>query len=300
MGLVGGSVGVSHTLIHAPLYTVQATRYLAAAVLLWSLAKSVKQPIVRPRGREWAWLAGVAATGLVVFNVAIVRGVAHAEPAVIAVAVACVPIVLGLIGPLLEGRTPAGRIVLAGFVVTAGGVLVLGAGETDAQGIGWAVLALACEAGFTLLAVPVLPRHGAVGVSVHSVWLGAAMFSVLAVADEGVTAVRGLTASDWAAIGYLAVLVTAVAFVLWYSAVSALGAGRAGLLTGIAPVSAALSGVLVGADAPDALLWVGIGIVVSGLVLGLRPRAERAVTNAATASYPEACPLQPAGIRQTA
>jgi drug/metabolite transporter (DMT)-like permease len=107
-------------------------------------------------------------------------------------------------------------------------------------------------------------------------------------------------ASDWAAIGYLAVLVTAVAFVLWYSAVLALGAGRAGLLTGIAPVSAALSGVLVGADAPDALLWVGIGTVVFGLVLGRRPRAERAVTNAATASYPQACPLQPAGIRQTA
>src|SRR5206468_2729557 len=84
-----------------------------------------------------------------------------------------------------------------------------------------------CEAGFTLLAVPVLDRIGAWGVSVHSVWLGAAMFGVLAVASDGVGAVHELTGVDWLAIAYLAVLVTAVAFVLWYSAVSTLGAGRA-------------------------------------------------------------------------
>ena len=40
----------------------------------------------------------------------------------------------------------------------------------------------------------------------------------------------------------LAIGVTAVAFILWYSCVAALGAGRAGLLTGIAPVAAAMIG----------------------------------------------------------
>jgi drug/metabolite transporter (DMT)-like permease len=276
MALVGGSVGVSHTLVAAPLFTAQAVRYAAAVLVLFALAKVARVPIVWPRGREWLWLTGIAATGLVLFNVAIVRGVAHAEPAVIAVAVACVPILLGIIGPLLERRTPRRQILLAAVVVTAGSALVEGTGRTDAAGIWWAAVALLCEAAFTLLAVPVLGRHGAWGVSLHSVWIGAAMLVVLSAVTEETGALGALTAADWAAVAYLAILVTAVAFILWYSTVASFGAGRVGLLTGIAPVSAALIGIATGSRAPSALVWTGILVVVCGLAAGLWSRAEAA------------------------
>lgn len=272
MILVGGSVGVSHVLVTAPLFTAQAIRYAAAILVLWSLARLAHVPIVRPRGGEWLWLAGIAATGLVLFNVAIVRGVAHAEPAAIAVAVACVPILLGVVGPLLERQTPRRRILLAAVVVTAGSVLVEGVGRTDAAGVGWAVIALLCEFAFTMLAIPVLSRHGAWGVSLHSVWMGTVMLVGLAVATEGTGAVTLLTAADWAAMAYLAIMVTAAAFVLWYSTVVSLGAGRAGLLTGIAPVSAAVAGILAGSNAPSLYVWIGILVVIVGLTIGLWSR----------------------------
>jgi hypothetical protein len=82
-------------------------------------------------------------------------------------------------------------------VVTIGSGLVEGAGRTDAAGVAWALVALCCEAAFTLLAVPVLARHGAWGVSVHSVWMGAVMLAVLGLAAEGTGAVAELTAADW-------------------------------------------------------------------------------------------------------
>ena len=276
MTLVGSSVGISRTLIHAPLFAAQAIRYAAAVLILLALARSTRAPVMRPRGREWLWLAGIAATGLVLFNVAIVRGVAHAEPAVIAVAVACVPVLLGIAGPLLERQAPRRKVVLAALVVTAGSVLVEGTGRTDAAGIAWAAVALACEAAFTLLAVPVLPRHGAWGVSVHSAWLGTIMLIVLSVVTEGPAAVTRLTAADWAAMGYLAVMVTAVAFLLWYSTVVALGAGRAGLLTGIAPVAAAVTGIVAGTQVPGPLVWLGMLVVICGLVAGLWTAPARA------------------------
>lgn len=269
MVLVGGSVGVSRTLVHAPLFTAQAIRYGAAFLLLAAMARPMRAVIVRPQGREWCYLAGIASTGLVLFNIAIVRGDADAEPAVIAVAVACVPVLLGVAGPLLEGRRPRAHILLAALVVTDGCVLVAGSGGTSAAGLAWALLTLACESAFTLLAVPVLPRLGAWGVSVHSVWIGAVMFTVLAAVTEGPAAVTTLTAAGWAAVAYLAVLVTAVAFVLWYSAVSALGPGRAGLLAGIAPVSAALTGILAGSRVPGPQVWAGILVVTAGLAAGL-------------------------------
>lgn len=271
MMLVGGSVGVSHALVDAPLFTAQAIRYAAATLLLYAVARWSRASIARPRGVEWVWLAGIAATGLALFNVAIVRGVAHAEPAVIAVAVACVPILIGLIGPLLERQRPRATILVAALVVTVGGVLVQGAGRTDAAGVGWAAVTLLCEAAFTVLAVPVLRRHGAWGVSLHAVWIASIMLGVLGVTTEGPTAPARFTAADWAAMAYLAVMVTAVAFVCWYSSVSALGAARAGLLTGIAPISAALTGIVTVGQVPAPLVWLGMLVVICGLAGGFRP-----------------------------
>lgn len=68
--------------------------------------------------------------------------------------------------------------------------------------------------------------------------------------------------------------VTAVAFVLWYSSVRRLGAAVAGLLTGVAPVAAAATGVALGEPGPRSLVWVGIAVVAIGLALGL-PASRR-------------------------
>ncbi len=291
MALVGSSVTVSRALVDAPLFATQAVRYAAAALLLFAMARAARVPVHRPRGREWLWLAGIAATGLVLFNGAVVRGVAHAEPAVIAVAVASVPILLGLIGPFLEGRRPSRRVLLAAPVVVAGAVLVEGAGRTDAAGVGWAALALGCEAAFTLLAVPVLRRHGPWGVSVHAVWLGALMLAGLTVAFESPTAVLSLGPGQWAAAGYLAVMVTAVAFLLWYRTLAAVGAGRAGLLTGIAPLAAAGAGVLAGGAVPGPAVWLGLLVVIAGLAAGLRP--DRTPRSGARSPRSDRAPASP-------
>ena len=277
MVLVGSSVAISGTLTTAPLLTAQAIRYSPAAIVLVVLARSLHVPITAPRGCEWLWLTGIAATGLLLFNIAVVRGVAHAQPAMIAVAVACAPVVLGVLGPLLQGHRPQRHIVLAATVVTAGAVLVEGSGRGDAAGIAWAVVALACEAAFTLLAVPVLGRHGPWGVSVHSVWLGAAMFALLAALTEGPAAAARLSVANLGAVAYLALLVTVAAFILWYSTVAALGPARVGLLTGIAPVSAALTGMVAGSRSPSGLMWAGIAVVLVGLGAGLRSRASSEV-----------------------
>ncbi|MFD5144473.1 DMT family transporter [Streptomyces sp. NPDC058401] len=294
MVLVGSSVTVSRSLVDAPLFGVQAVRYTMAALLLFGLARLARVRITAPRGREWLWLAGVAATGLVLFNVAVVRGVAHAEPAVIAVAVACVPVLFGVVGPLMEGRTPSRRVLLAAPVVVAGAVLVEGTGRTDAAGIGWAALALGCEAGFTLLAVPVLKRHGAWGVSLHAVWMGAVMLVVLTVCVEGPADLGTVSPRQWAAAGYLAVMVTAVAFLLWYRTVAAVGSGRAGLLTGVAPLAAAGAGAVTGGGLPGPAVWLGLAVVVAGLAAGLRP--ERAPV----APVASAAPVAPDPARANA
>jgi drug/metabolite transporter (DMT)-like permease len=276
MVFVGGSVAVSGVLSGSPLFTAQAVRYTAACLLLLAAARLTGQRLVLPSGAEWVWLLGVAATGLVVFNLALVEGSRHAEPAVLGVAVACVPLVLAVAAPLMDGGRPSPVVLLAALIVTCGAALVQGVGRSDLAGLAWAAVVLGCEAGFTLLAVPVLWRHGPWGVSVHSTWLAAVVFAGIGVVHEGPSAASRLNGQDLLAVGYLAVAVTAVAFVLWYSSIQRLGAAVAGLLTGVAPVAAAAAGVALGGPAPRPLVWVGIAFVTSGLALGLpagrRPR----------------------------
>ncbi len=266
MAIVGGSVAVSRALVHAPLFAAQGIRYTIAAALLFAVGR---RRVRRPRGREWAWLAAVALSGLVLFNIAVVRGVQHASPAAIGVAVALVPMALAVVGAMLEGRRPRQRVLAAAMVVTAGSCLVEGFGHASVEGALWAALVLCCEAGFTLLALPVLPGQGSWGVSLHATWMGAAAYVVLALSFEGAGAFESLTAPQWGAVLFLAVMVTAVAFVLWYTAVSSLGPDRAGLLTGVVPASAALLGVATGAAWPAMLAWVGIAVVGGGLTFGL-------------------------------
>ncbi|GGR55084.1 membrane protein [Nocardioides luteus] len=272
MACVGSSVAVSTAITDAPLFTLQSVRYAVAAALLLVVARVTGWRVPSPRRREWLWLAGVAGAGLVLFNVGVVRGVAHAEPAVIGVAVAAVPMLLAIVPAVATRILPARGVVIGATVVTAGAVLVEGFGRTDAAGIGYALLVLVCEAGFTLLAVPVLSRLGAFGVSFHSVWMATAGMAVVGVATEGPAAVTTLGTTDLLAALHLAAVVTTLAFLLWFTAVDRLGSGRAGLLTGVVPVSAAALGVPLDGVVPGPMVWLGTAVVAAGLVIGLSER----------------------------
>ncbi|OIJ25440.1 DMT family transporter [Nocardioides luteus] len=277
MVCVGSSVAVSAAITDAPLFTLQTVRYALAALLLLVVARVTGWQVPRPRGREWLWLAGVATAGLVLFNIGVVRGVAHAEPAVIGVAVAAVPMLLAVVPAIATRTLPARAVIVGAMVVTAGAVLVEGFGRTDAAGVGYALLVLVCEAGFTLLAVPVLPRLGAFGVSFHSVWMATAGMAVIGVATEGPAAVTTLDAVDLLAALHLAAVVTTLAFLLWFTAVRRLGSGRAGLLTGVVPVAAAGLGVPLHGIVPGPMVWLGTAVVALGLVIGLQEPPSRRV-----------------------
>ncbi len=290
MVLVGGSVAVSSTLSETHLFTAQAVRYAIACLLLVGFGRLTGRRLTMPRGAEWLWLIGVAATGLLVFNMALVHGARHAEPAVIGVAVACVPLVLAVIGPLQEGNRPTPVVLAGALLVTVGAVMVLGLGRSDAVGLGWAVVVLACEAGFTLLAIPVLRRHGPWGVSVHATWIATVAFAAVGVVKERPVAVTQLRGSEWLAVGYLAVGVTAVAFVLWYTCVRSLGASRAGLLTGVVPIAAAAVGVVLGGPMPTLVVWAGIAVVAAGLIIGMAGGASTSGADGSAAGTSEDVP----------
>jgi drug/metabolite transporter (DMT)-like permease len=138
--------------------------------------------------------------------------------------------------------------------------------------MGLALIAL--EAGFTLVAAPVLPRIGAWSYSAATCAVAAVIFLALGLITDpfSITALAG-PAPVLAAV-YLGAVATSTSFVLWFSCVQRIGAGVAGLTAGTAAPSAALVGTLVGIPAAGWPAWLGMVTIIAGLLIGLPKRAD--------------------------
>jgi drug/metabolite transporter (DMT)-like permease len=104
---------------------------------------------------------------------------------------------------------------------------------------------------------------------------------------DGTGLLRMPTAAEAAALLYLATVVSAGAFLLWYDALPRLGADRAGLFAGLVPVGAIATTVLLGLGAPTATELGGAALVIAGLLVGLAPSRPR---TAAASPAPAATP----------
>jgi len=267
LALVGSLVAASDLVEGYPLAPGQALRYCVAGLALLAVARG-RLPRLQPR--ELAGLIALSATGLVLFNLFVIEGVRETDPATIGVIVGCVPVVLAFAGPLLERRQVTGRVVAAAVVVAAGAAGVQWAGGgISATGLLLALGALACEAAFSLLALPHLARLGPLAVSAYACLFAVPMLAVWSLVAEGPTLPLPDT-EQAAALAYLALGVTTFGFMCWYSAVGLLGVERAGLFSGVLPISAlAVSAALGLAEiTPERLL--AVAVVAGGVTLGVR------------------------------
>ncbi|MCB7138182.1 DMT family transporter [Cellulosimicrobium marinum] len=273
MLVVGASFVASATVAQFPLLGGQAVRYAVAAAVLVGVLVVRRVPWVVPTARQTGRLAALAATGLVAFSVLVVRGADHADPSLVGAVVGATPLVLLLAGALRERRLTV-RATGAALAVLVGVVLVEGPGAVDPLGLALAVGALACEVCFSLLAVPLLPVLGPLRVSAYACVLAVPQLVLAGLVLPGPFLVSP-TRAELVALAYLAVVVTAVAFLLWYSGLAVLGPGRAGLFAGLMPVGALAASVLLGVEDATPHAVAGVLAVGLGLLAGLRPARSR-------------------------
>jgi drug/metabolite transporter (DMT)-like permease len=271
MAIVGSSFAVLDTLRAYPQSGGQAVRYAVGALVLVLVAGG---RLPRPTTRQIVRLALLAATGLAAFNLLVLAAEASMDPASVGVIVAAVPVLLALAGPLQEGRRPERTVVAAAAMVAAGAAAVQGlGGEITAAGLAAALGALACEAAFSLLAAPLLRPLGPVATSAWAATVAVPLLLAIGLVVDGPAGLlRVPTVEEALGLAWLAVAVTAVAFVLWYSAVQALGVERTGLMSGVLPVSALLAAAVLGTADLTAGRLAGAVLVGAGIAAGLAAR----------------------------
>ncbi|OXM50848.1 EamA family transporter [Amycolatopsis thailandensis] len=268
--IVGASVPVTGMLDGYPVITGQALRYALAGALLLAWARLRGQPMPLPGRRDWPALIALAATGMIGFQACLLFAQRYAEPGLVAAFLGGTPLVLALAAPLAKGKRPSWAPV-AGAVLAGLGIAVLsGGGAARWQGLVLAALAMVCEALFTLLAVGVLERLGALATATWSCCAAGVGGAVVGTVADPSAAWVWPDGRELIALGYLTVVVTAIAFLLWYSAVSMLGADRAGVLVGLMPVSGLAVSLLLDMQDFRFSQLIGVALVSSGVVLGLR------------------------------
>lgn len=269
--LVGLGVAASSYLVHYPAIASQGARYLLGAVVLAVIFRRRVLPRRVPRLDEWVRLALLATIGLGLFSVASIEALRHASVAGVGVIVGCVPIVLALVGSLLERRRPGAMVLAGASVAVIGSALVNGIGRLDALGLAWALVAMLSDATFSLLSVGLVAGLGVLPVAFGSTLLAGVVMTGWTV----VTGPRLPTSSEALAIAYLAVTVSAAAFVLWYVGLARLGVVAAGLFVALIPVGSLMGAFVVQSRLVRPLAVVGVALVAAGIAIGQRSVAKR-------------------------
>lgn len=269
MTVLGASVPISAALAAYPTAVAQGARYGLASLVLLEIVIAGQGSSAPVRGRDWAALAALAAVGLAGFNVSLMTALRHADPAIVAAIVGCVPLVLAAISPLLSGRMPSLRTLAAAGLVVAGTGLVHGSGAASASGVAAAVLALICDVVFTLLAATLTPRLGALRVAAYSCAMAVPMLAAFSAVTGELAALRQPTAAETGVVLFLGVVLTAGMFLAWFYGVSVVGADTAGLFVALVPVTALACATLADGVAPPPGAVLGVVAVAAGLLAGL-------------------------------
>jgi drug/metabolite transporter (DMT)-like permease len=199
-----------------------------------------------------------------------------ADPASVGVIIGAAPLVIIIAAAITARRRPTRRVLLAAAIVTAGSAAAQLGGATgpafSAPGLLWSAGALGGVVGTSLLATPVLPRLGALAVTLYACGLaGLLLLAAAAVAylAGGPPILRTPSPAQLAALAYLTIAVTALVFIAWYGAMQRLGVDRTGLFNGLIPVTSLAAVALTGTGTITPLRLLAALAVLAGVTLGL-------------------------------
>ncbi|MEV6033844.1 EamA family transporter [Nonomuraea sp. NPDC052116] len=245
---------------------VSLWRYLLGAAFLLLLTR---RPVVVD-GRILLIGAGMA-----VYQTAYFAAIAHSGVAIATVVTMGATPVFTALGSRFLLREPLGRVALTALATALIGLVLL-TGETALQartssiaGIGLALLSAAGYAGVTILS----RRHGGddpQGVAIGGFVVGAACLAPFALV-EGV--VPNVSLSSVALLVYLGAVPTALAYGLFFRALTALRATTVSIITLGEAVGAAVLGVVLFGERLTPLAWSGCVLLLAAVTV-LAVRAE--------------------------
>lgn len=266
---------------HLPPFTVTLARYGFAALVLLPLAWREFRTIWR---EDVPMLVLVGLFSSTLFNACLFVGLRFAPAGDAVLAPAASPLIIALITAAFMGARHA-RAKLASLGVSAAGVVLLflaSAGDQSGGSrlFGDAMILLTSTfwSCYLIFSARFAGRYSPRLLSAITALAGTLSSLPFAVAEGGLSKFATLPPFGWALVGYLSMLGTVAAFLLWSQGVQAVGAAKASLFMNLIPVWILLGAVGALHEHLVPLQWAGMLALLAGL-FGAN-LAERSVRNA--------------------
>jgi len=269
--LWGGSFFFIGVLVdYWPPLTIVALRVGLAALALWgiTLAMGQRPP---PRLRIWPTFLGMGLLNNVIPFSLIVWGQTEIGSGLASIFNATTPLFTVIVAGLLLADERANARKLIGVLIGFTGVVVMIGLPADSQeGTMLAQSAILAAALSYAFAGVYGRRFKAMGVSpvvaaAGQVTASFALLCPVTLAVDGVPTIRGAGLSAWAAIGGLALLSTALAYLLYFRLLASAGATNLLLVTLLIPVTAILLGALFLDETLSPIHFLGMALIALGL-----------------------------------
>jgi drug/metabolite transporter (DMT)-like permease len=194
--------------------------------------------------------------------------------------------------PLTPRRAGGTALALVGtLVVVAGRYDLRSLAAGDVGGVGLLVLAGVTFAGYTVWGKPLIRRYSALEAATYATTLSVPLFGLLALAeylwwDPGLASVP-LTLPVVAAVLYLGVVSTALAWYLWYKGMEYVDAGAVAVFFFAQPVVGTALGALLLGERIGAAFVVGGALMAAGVYRVATDRASTAEPSESEYPVPE-------------
>jgi drug/metabolite transporter (DMT)-like permease len=211
----------------------------------------------------------------------------HISSSLAGLLISAVPLVGVVIAPVFGNRERIGTINMAGLLLGVAGVAAIVG--FDLRATGWlALLEMAVVVVCYAVGPAILSRYlsglPSVSVIASSLAICAVVYAPVAVLQWPRTVP---SAGVLASVGVLALICTALAFLLFFALIAEIGPVRATVITYINPAVAALAGILVLHERFTAGMGIGFVLVLIGSTLATR-RDRAAQARPSTVRVPEA------------
>ncbi|GGM59327.1 ABC transporter permease [Thermopolyspora flexuosa] len=254
---------------------VGAVRALPAGIVLCAVVAALAGRLALPRGAWWWRSAVLGALNIGLFFPLLFLSAYRLPGGIAAMIGAISPFVVAGYAYLLLGERPTRRLLAAAAVGAAGVALLVLRSAIALDPIG---LAAAGGAALTMGLGTVLGRkwglpqgyrnRGTALLALTGWQLAAGGAAILAVTFPLEGAPPALTWTNAAALGYLSLVVTALAYLLWFRGVTTLAPTQNTLLTLLSPLVATVLGWAVLGQALSPGQLVGIAAVIGAVLLG--------------------------------
>ncbi len=286
LGVIWGSTWlfIKLGLEDLPPFSLAGLRFFLAAAIMWGYLVIRRIRLPRSRG-DWMLLT---ATGLLTFGLdygLIFWGENHISAGLTSILFSTMPLFVLVLAHFMVPAERMTRRKLAGILVGIGGVALIFSRQlavTDSLAM-WGAVAILAGAAFAAVSSVLVRRYGghiapAVLTTVQMT-VGCLPLLLIGFTLEGSPTSFHWTPIAWTSLLYMAVIGSAVAFVLLYWLLKQIGAVRSVLIIPFSTVVAVILGIVVLGEAFTWRTGVGGLLVILGLLAASRPGAKTREVN---------------------